>query len=115
MLEAITPMLRLLPSANLRACRLGGYLSFSMAFSTRVRVAGLTTVALFNTRDTVAVETLARRATCSRFMPVRTIVSDPRGGFGGGSAYNTRFMIVYETWRSAYRFFSGKILVVKTA
>src|SRR5215469_6107040 len=39
-----------------------------MAFSTRARVELLTTLALFSTRETVAVETLARRATCSRFM-----------------------------------------------
>src|ERR1039457_1027288 len=35
---------------------------------TRARVDVLTTLALFNTRETVAVETLARRATCSRFI-----------------------------------------------
>src|ERR1035441_6452325 len=39
-----------------------------MALSTRARVAVLTTLALFSTRETVAVDTLARRATCSRFM-----------------------------------------------
>src|ERR1039458_3965124 len=35
---------------------------------TRARVDVLTTLALFRTRETVAVGTLARRATCSRFM-----------------------------------------------
>ena len=35
---------------------------------TRARVDVLTTLALLSTRETVAVETLARRATCSRFM-----------------------------------------------
>src|ERR1700680_631063 len=39
-----------------------------MALMTRVRVAVLTRLALLRTRETVAVETFARRATCSRFM-----------------------------------------------
>src|ERR1039457_4448948 len=39
-----------------------------MALTTRARVAVLTTLALLSTRETVAVETLARRATCSRAM-----------------------------------------------
>src|ERR1035438_5828254 len=39
-----------------------------MALTTRARVDVLTTLALFSTRETVAVDTLARRATCSRFM-----------------------------------------------
>src|SRR5690242_18955607 len=39
-----------------------------MALSTRARVELFTTLALLSTRDTVAVETLARRATCSRFI-----------------------------------------------
>src|SRR5437763_16880042 len=39
-----------------------------MALITLARVVFLTTLALFSTRETVAVETLARRATCSRFM-----------------------------------------------
>src|SRR5258708_30933645 len=39
-----------------------------MAFITRARVVVFTTVALFRTRDTVAVETRARRATCSRLI-----------------------------------------------
>src|SRR6478672_7849467 len=39
-----------------------------MALITRARVEVLTTLALLSTRETVAVETLARRATCSRFM-----------------------------------------------
>src|SRR5580692_11218869 len=68
MLEAITPKLRLLPPARFRAWRLGWYFSSSIAFTTRARVELLTTLALFNTRDTVAVDTLARRATCSRFI-----------------------------------------------
>src|SRR5205807_2005477 len=67
-LETITPTVRLLPPARLRACRLGWYFNSSMAFTTRARVEVLTTVALLSTRETVAVETLARRATCSRFM-----------------------------------------------
>src|SRR5580704_2954561 len=68
MLLAITPRVRFLPPARFRAWRLGWYLSSSMAFSTRARVEFFTTLALFNTRETVAVETFARRATCSRFM-----------------------------------------------
>src|SRR5580658_2826866 len=68
MLEAITPRLRLLPPARFRAWRLGWYLSSSMAFSTRARVEVFTTLALLSTRDTVAVDTFARRATCSRFI-----------------------------------------------
>src|SRR5271155_5327239 len=68
MLEAITPKVRLLPPARFRAWRLGWYLSSSIAFSTRARVEVFTTLALFSTRDTVAVDTFARRATCSRFM-----------------------------------------------
>src|ERR1039457_4245999 len=39
-----------------------------MALTTRARVDVLTTLALFSSRETVAVDTLARRATCSRFM-----------------------------------------------
>src|SRR5215204_3290945 len=39
-----------------------------MARIPRARVEFLTTLALFRTRETVAVDTLARRATCSRFM-----------------------------------------------
>src|SRR5713101_9013076 len=68
MLEAITPIVRLLPPAKLRAWRLGWYFNSAMAFITRARVELLTTLALFRTRDTVAVETLARRATLSRLM-----------------------------------------------
>src|ERR1022692_2345678 len=68
MLETITPMVRLLPPARLRAWRFGWYFSSSMAFTTRARVEPLTTLALLSTRETVAVETLARLATCSRFM-----------------------------------------------
>ncbi len=67
-LETITPMVRLLPPARLRACRLGWYFSSSMAWTTRARVLLLTMLALLSTRDTVAVETLARRATCSRLI-----------------------------------------------
>src|SRR5260370_39802714 len=67
-LEAITPIVRLLPPAKLRAWRLGWYFNSAMAFITRARVELLTTLALFRTRDTVAVETLARRATLSRLM-----------------------------------------------
>src|SRR5437879_4123049 len=66
--------MRLLPPARLRACRLGWYFNSSIAFMTRARVAVLTTLALFSTRETVAVETLARRATCSRFMAIPLIV-----------------------------------------
>src|ERR1017187_9172215 len=68
MLETIIPMGRLFPPARLRAWRLGGYFSSSMALTTRARVDVLTTLALLSTRETVAVETLARGATCSRFM-----------------------------------------------
>src|SRR5712692_10353245 len=59
MLEAITPIVRLLPPAKLRAWRLGWYFNSAMAFITRARVELLTTL---------AVETLARRATLSRLM-----------------------------------------------
>src|SRR5229473_6637103 len=68
MLEAITPIVRLLPPAKLRAWRLGWYFNSAMAFITRARVELLTTLALFRTRETVAVETLARRATLSRLI-----------------------------------------------
>ena len=68
MLETIIPIVRLFPPARLRAWRLGWYFSSSIALITRARVDVLTTLALFSTRETVAVETLARRATCSRFM-----------------------------------------------
>src|SRR5205807_10418394 len=68
MLDAITPIVRLLPPARLRAWRLGLYFNSAMAFITRARVELLTTLALFRTRETVAVETLARRATLSRLM-----------------------------------------------
>jgi len=71
----ITPMVLLFPPARLRACRLGDTVSSSMAFITRLRVEVLTTLALFSTRETVAVETFARRATCSRFMAVFPIVT----------------------------------------
>src|SRR3954452_6056425 len=68
MFETITPMVLLLPPARFRAWRLGWYFSSSMARMTRARVEFFTTLALFRTRETVAVDTLARRATCSRFM-----------------------------------------------
>src|SRR3954454_12675638 len=68
MLETITPMVVLLPPARCRACRLGWYFSSSTALMTRARVEFLTTLALLSTRETVAVDTLARRATCSKFM-----------------------------------------------
>src|ERR1039458_4152796 len=74
MLEAITPIVRLLPPARLRAWRFGWYLSSSMALTTLARVVLLTTLALLSTRETVAVETLARLATCSRFMAIASIV-----------------------------------------
>src|ERR1035437_8632273 len=67
-LETIIPMVRLLPPSRWRAWRLGWYFSSSIALTTRARVDVLTTLALLSTRETVAVETLARRATCSRFM-----------------------------------------------
>src|SRR5690242_12507842 len=67
-LETITPTVRLLPPARLRAWRLGWYFNSRIAFITRARVLVLTTLALFKTRDTVAVETFARRATSSRFI-----------------------------------------------
>ncbi len=63
MFETITPMLRLLPPARLRAWRFGLYLSSSITFSTRARVVLLTSPVLLSTRDTVAVDTRARRAT----------------------------------------------------
>src|ERR1017187_5293448 len=68
MLETIIPIVRLFPPARLRAWRLGWYFNSSIALITRARVDVLTTLALLSTRETVAVETLARRATCSRFM-----------------------------------------------
>src|ERR1035438_9456375 len=68
MLETIIPMVRLFPPARLRAGGLGWYFNSSIALITRARVDVLTTLALLSTRETVAVETLARRATCSRFM-----------------------------------------------
>src|ERR1019366_622925 len=67
-LETIIPMVRLLPPARWRAWRLGWYFNSSIALTTRARVDVFTTLALLSTRETVAVETLARRATCSRFM-----------------------------------------------
>src|SRR5215472_10450435 len=89
MLEAITPRLRLLPPARFRACRLGWYFSSSMARSTRARVELFTMLVLLRTRDTVAVDTLARRATCSRFMGRHLIVQI--GGRNSVSAYRARF------------------------
>src|SRR5258708_8408165 len=74
MLEAITPMVRLLPPARLRAWRLGWYFNSAIAFITRARVELLTTLALFRTRETVAVETLPRRATLSRLLLAPPIV-----------------------------------------
>src|SRR5258707_14867932 len=68
MLEAMTPIVRLLPPAKLRAWRLGWYFNSAMAFITRARVELFTTLALFRTRETVAVDTLARRATLSRLI-----------------------------------------------
>src|ERR1019366_4355198 len=68
MLETIIPMVRLFPPARLRAWRLGWYFNSSIALITRARVDVLTTLALLSTRETVAVETLARGAPCSRFM-----------------------------------------------
>jgi len=56
MFETMTPMLRLLPPARLRAWRFGLYLSSSTAFRTRARVVFLTRPALLRTRETVAVE-----------------------------------------------------------
>src|SRR6476469_6752699 len=92
MFETIMPKVRLLPPARLRACRLGWYLSSSIALITRARVDVLTTLALLSTRETVAVETLARRATCSRFMSITLYKKFPdwqvsRQTFSAGSAY----------------------------
>src|SRR5579871_462743 len=92
-LETITPMVRLLPPARLRAWRLGWYFNSRMAFITRARVLVLTTLALFKTRDTVAVETLARRATSSRFITQVHCRTDrflflPERRFRAVSAYN---------------------------
>src|SRR5436305_7114470 len=67
-LETITPSVLLLPPARLRACRFGWYFSSSIALTTRARVELFTTPALLRTRETVAVDTFARRATCSRFI-----------------------------------------------
>src|ERR1044072_675710 len=82
MLETITPIVLLFPPARLRACRLGWYLISSMARMTRARVEFLTTLALFSTRETVAVDTLARRATCSRFMSSLYCTRDFPGSAG---------------------------------
>jgi hypothetical protein len=57
-----------LPARQTAACKLGLYFSSSMAFTTRARAVFFTSAALLSTRETVAVETLARRATCSKFM-----------------------------------------------
>src|SRR3954469_12406725 len=56
-----------------------------MARMTRARVEVLTTLALLRTRETVAVDTLARRATCSRFMSSSYCTLALVGG--GGSAF----------------------------
>src|SRR5271168_3181435 len=66
-LDTISPMVRLCPARAL-ACRFGEYFNSSAAFRTLVRVALRTTPILLRTRDTVAVETPARRATSSRFI-----------------------------------------------
>src|ERR1039457_5386778 len=68
--EAMTPIVRLLPPAKLRAWRFGWCFRSSMALRTRARVDFSTNLVLFTTRETVAVETPACRATCLRFMPV---------------------------------------------
>src|ERR1035438_2920477 len=68
MLETIIPMARLFPPARLRAWRLGWYFNSAIALITPARVEVLATLAVLSARETVAVETLARRATCSRFM-----------------------------------------------
>src|SRR5580765_8454626 len=62
--ETMTPTLRL-PAARPRASRLGLYLSSSTTFITRTRRALPTPPLLFSTRETVAVDTRARCATCS--------------------------------------------------
>src|SRR3954462_15335448 len=86
-LETITPMVLLLPPARFRAWRLGWYFSSSMARMTRARVEFFTTLALLRTRETVAVDTLARRATCSRFMALPLYVSGTGGRKRYGIAY----------------------------
>src|SRR5690242_8016857 len=92
-LETITPRVRLLPPARLRAWRLGWYFNSRMAFITRARVLVLTTLALFKTRETVAVETFARRATSSRFIAqvhckTHRSLFPPESQFPAVSAYN---------------------------
>src|SRR3712207_6558195 len=78
MFETITPMLRLRPPARLWACRLGLYFSSCIPLRTRARVEGFPDAPLFRTRDTVAVETRALRATSSSVMPASS--------HGGGAA-----------------------------
>ena len=75
MFETMTPMLRLRPPARLCACRLGLYFSSCITFSTRACVDFLTEPAPFSTRDTVAVDTRARRATSSSVMPASSHVA----------------------------------------
>src|SRR5258708_28629376 len=59
----MSPTMRLRPDTSDRACVLGKYFSSSMAWRTRRAVPGLTG-RLFMVRETVAVETPARFATC---------------------------------------------------
>src|ERR1700733_11369815 len=63
MSDTISPRIRLRPETSERACVLGKYRSSSIAFQTRLAVLGSTSEGLLIVRDTVAVETLARRAT----------------------------------------------------
>ena len=69
MLETMTPMLRLRAPARTRACRLGLYFSSLAALRTRLRVEPFTPAVSFRTREAVAVDTPARRATSRKVMP----------------------------------------------
>src|SRR5215472_487115 len=68
MLDTRIPKVRLFPLAKDRAWRFGEYLSSSAALSTRARVALFTTIRLFSTRETVAIDTPAFFATASRLL-----------------------------------------------
>src|SRR5688572_24151333 len=63
-----------------RATRLGRYPRSSKACSTTARVSATTLTDLFMTRETVAIETLARSATCWRLAMGRTDSERGRGG-----------------------------------
>jgi hypothetical protein len=78
----------------------------STARNTRARVEFLTTLALFSTRETVAVDTFARRATSSRFMVCPIVPGTHRGITRGSiavSAYS-RSRVTRLACRSCARF-----------